>query len=265
MEEKFCIRGCVSKAHHLPTCSEVTGAAHLMGAIFGRDPDPCQGCAPRKAYYGTQLCTPCIARVRSAITQAAELCGHLRTLIDPRKSGWNFDREQLSGGKASAPPAPANVAVIDAADEVISTLTWWAAYYGDEQDYQMVSGGFPSWISPELAYDIADSAVSYLLDAWDEIKNDQMAGLFAEKIIGNPTDPDEWSIQKALDRFPMDDRAHWSKMPCPDTECRRRTVLVTPPTTYRALVWYQCKTCGWEPPILEHATFAAYFNGETRK
>lgn len=260
MTDRFCVRGCVHRGKHTALCNRPsidTPEGRLLAAIFGDQAEPCEGCEPREAYEGALICERCIRKTRRALEDAADLCGHLRTLIDPRKAQV-FDRENVNAGKAVDAPAPMNVSMVDAADQVIITLTWWAAYYGDVEDYRTVSSGFPSWITPEDTFDISDLPAQFLIAQLPTIANDAAVKGFTEKVIGWPAG-DEWSIAKAVKRFPMDQQAFYSKKPCP--KCKTRMVWVTPARRFGGKVRYECRNpeCEWSPTVMEHLVWVEYF------
>lgn len=214
---------------------------------------------PTDAYQGALICERCIRRLRRTLEDSADLCGHIRTLIDPRKAAV-YDQEKLNAGKAVMAPAPMNVDLIDAGNHVITALTYWASYFGDTEDYRWLGNGFPSTITPEKSYDVAAVPEGFLLEHLPEIANDSFVRLMAKAFIDFPEDAEEWTVQKALVRFPMDERGRFVKEPCP--ECGLRAVWMKPPRRFGQYAQYDCRKCEWQPPILERAIWAVYFGGQ---
>lgn len=229
------------KGRHLPTAGDCG----------------CWGCLPALAADGALICTRCLQRLRAALADSPDLCAHLRSMIDPLKSGWNFDRERGSRLRAAEAPAPVNVDLIDAGNDIITTLSWWATFFGDDTTYR-VEGGFPSTTTPEEAYSVAKWAADYLINNLQRISNDSWVVMFSRAVIDWPTDEREWTIRKALATFPMESRATWSARPCPS--CDLRTVRVTPPRREGVPVEYVCRGCGWVPPRGEEELWEMYFN-----
>lgn len=260
MTDRVCVRGCFYPGQHLPNCPDASPYSRLLYAIVTKAvPAKCGGCLPREAWEGALLCEGCIRRTRRVLEQAPDLCEHIRSMIDPLKSGWNFDRELVSGGGGEM-PAPVKAALLDAGDYVIAKLTWYAEYFGDV-NYGRFKDGWPSDVSPERAYQVTYWAAEYLIEKLPEIANDSAVLGFTEKVIGVPGG-DEWSVAKALGRFPIQDRATWSRTPCP--ECKKKTVKITPPRYQGGMVRYRCSGCEWSPSILQQKRWDHYFEGVGR-
>ena len=103
-----CIRGCTRGRRHLTDC----------------DDRECGGCEPRRAEHGL-LCWPCHRRFELMLTQAeiAErwLMGNLGSGIKAAKMREDHER---SGGDRE-PPAPLNVAILDALTSLRDRLACW--------------------------------------------------------------------------------------------------------------------------------------------
>ena len=259
MDERPCIRGCVYQGRHVHTCPEATGAARLSRAIFGGSAVECTGCEPVPAAHGAMICDRDVRALRRVIGDAPDLCQHLRSLIDPMRA-QTYDREKLGGKPPSESQPPMSADIVDAADEVLGILAYWAEYFGDEMDYRG-RRAFPAGVDSEDAYYLANTPTCYLLAHLDEVVNDSFVRLMAEKVLGPTSDPDEWTIAKVLRRWPMTERAKWSPKPCPG--CEMRTVQVRPPRRASDEREYVCKNqlCDWRMPEEERVQWMEYFEG----
>lgn len=242
-----CVRGCSYRGVHVEGCP---------------DEETCRGCMPARALDGANLCARDVERLRSKLSEAADLCGHIRTLMDPAKAAQYG--EKLAKGKAPTAPAPVPVDMIDAADAVIVTLVWWAQYFGDDTPYATfgVTGrGWTASSTPERGFAVAKWAADFLTERLPEIAADSFAGMFAKAVLSHPEEASEWSIAKALARFPMHAPPFWASKPCPRPDCSLRTVRVTPPVREGARTAYECRNCGWSPPLPDYDVWVVYFEG----
>ncbi|TFD74718.1 hypothetical protein [Cryobacterium fucosi] len=212
------------------------------------------------AYQGAMICEGCADRLRSTIGDAADLCAHIRSMVDPLKAQV-FDREKLSGGKLSHSPAPVSVDLLDAGTDVYDILSWWASYFGDPTVYRPL----PVSLSPEEVHAAVKWPADFLLFRFEQVCNDSWVVMFSRKVIDwpeQPEGPDEtegWTIWKALLRFPLERPAHWAVKPCP--ACGVRTVRVTPPRRGNDPTLYVCRSCTWFPPFVERELWTQYFEG----
>jgi hypothetical protein len=255
MDYRACGRGCRYRERHLETC---TGQA--AGRAQGYGVEPCRGCVAARTVPGTNLCTRCLRRLREVLAAAPELCAHIRSMIAPVRSGWHFDRDR--GGRRPRPgaPAPMSVDLLDAGDEVIQILAGWAEAFGDDPGpYAEVRNGFPSSTTPEGAFTVAKWASDYLVLNLERIAGDTAAVMFTRHVLDFPPDPADWTIRKALARFPLEQEGSWSRMPCPSARCGMRTVWVTPPRRSGDATRHTCRSCGWSPPAGEEESWSEYF------
>lgn len=260
MSITVCIRGCTIKGKHLSTCDDVTPEGRLLRAIFGNHLPPCTGCLPFRAAEGTLLCARDLSRLRENLDKVPDLCALLRSMVDPLKA-TAYDADKGTGSKQTEAPAPMNLGALDAASEVAEIVAGWADYFGDDVPSWLLDG-FPSWVDSELAHEIIERHSSFLVDNMaSAVAKDDAVLLVWDVVCGHPPRelPDAWTIQKALDRFPMYDRATWAHAPCPNTACNMRTIRVTPPSKEGELTRYLCTNCGWAPSPREHETWDAYF------
>lgn len=242
-----CVRGCRYRGVHVEGCP---------------GDDICRGCAPARAVEGLNLCRKDLDRLRTTLSDAADLCGHIRTLMDPAKA-TQFG-EKLAKGKPPTAPAPVPADMIDAADAVIVTLVWWAQYMGDDTPYASfgVTGrGWTATSTPERGFAVAKWAADFIVDHLDELAADSYAGMFAKAVLSQPDDPEEWSIAKAIARFPMHSPPYWASKPCPMPACGLRTVRVTPPLRSGDRTSYDCRGCGWSPSSADFEAWVVYFEG----
>lgn len=241
--QRACIRGCRVRGKHIPTCAGVS----------------CDGCLPMLAADGAMICERDIRSLRHTIGQAPDLCAHIRSIVDPQKAQV-YDREKLSGAGSSESQPPVSVEMLDAADEVLGILAYWAEYYGDEMDYRG-RRTFPAGVDSEDAYYLANTPSSFLLANLEAIVNDGFVRLMAERVLGPTPDPEDWTIAKVLRRWPLHERSKFSQMPCPG--CEMRTVLVKPPRRAGDERLYECRndTCSWAIPEDERIIWAEYFEG----
>ena len=256
MSERSCIRGCVYRDGHTPGCAGDVRSASYAG-------ERCTGCEPAPALEGALICEHCMNRLRRTLTDAPDLCAHLRSLIDPSKAAV-YDQEKLGGKPPSESQPPMSADLVDAADAVLQILVYWARYFGDITGYRKHADGFRSTISIEQAHGVAQWATDYLLANLETIANDTLVRLFAAAVIDSPADPDpkssvEWTIAKALRRWPMTERPRFARLPCPG--CELRTVLVRPPRSEGDERLYECtnEACGWRPPREETDLWVLYF------
>lgn len=214
----------------------------------------CSGCLPVSAAEGALLCPRCLARLKEALTDAPDVCVLLRSMIDPL-GAQSF--EPTYGTKAPFAPAPVRADLIDAGDDILKTLIWWARYYGDTSNYKRWEDGVVAGASPEKVGRVVKWAADYLLFNMAEIQNDAFVVMMSRKILDWPDDWGEWTIQKARSRFPLYPTIHWAPTPCP--HCGLRAVRVTPAVAGGSS--YQCRKCHWEPPAGELDSWAEYLEG----
>lgn len=220
------------------------------------------------AEYGAYLCSRCIRRLRHAIIEAPDLCAHLRSMIDPMKSGWNFTQpEPTYDGPTTKRPSssskpPMSADVVDAADEVLAILTYYAELFGDPMEYREHS--FPAGADSVAAYYLARVPATFLVDRLPEIVADHRVDGFARAVLDasrdeEPEEEIEWSIAKAARRWPMHERDRWAREACP--QCDTRMVRVRPPRVFGQppLFWCVNESCAWEPEAHEQVLWADYF------
>lgn len=237
--ERACIRGCTQRDQHYATCAD-----------YGREDGTCKGCAPRVARDGSLLCGRCFGRLRRNLDQAPDLLGLLRTRADPMKAQL-YDKVMVSGSLHEITSAPVQVDVVDAGDEIIRGLREWARF-AVTGEHRASRGLWPGQSAAD-AFDDAEAAASEILQRLPELANDshQIGALCAfvidQWLPGEEHyDLDErgWTIARALQRWPLADRAWWAAQPCP--YCDLRAIRVTPPRIMPGVQTYHCHGCGWE-------------------
>lgn len=256
-EYRACARGCAYRGKHLDVCpwgGEQYDREHLLKMGLAE----CKGCMPARVVPGTNLCTRDLRKLRELLEDAPDLCAHIRSMIDPLRSGWNFDRDKGNRPKVTGSPAPLNVDLLDAGNEVIQILAGWATAFGDTTIYTL-DDGWPPRTTPEEAFAVAGWASAYLVNNIMQIAASSDAAWFARYVLDFPKNPNDWTIRKALQRFPLSDRAYWSQAPCPF--CAMRVVRVLPPLRGGDETRYECRSCGWSPPVPERETWLIYFEG----
>lgn len=205
---------------------------------------------PREAIAGSLLCGRCYSRLRSTLHEAPDLCAHLRSQVDPMKSGWNFDREKTGGRPASGSRPPMSDDLVDAADEVLAILTYFAELFGDEMEYRTHT--FDAGTDAVGAYHRARMPAAYLLEHLPAIANDARVEGFARAVIDVPRDDEpneeiQWTIAKALRRWSMHESSRWAKQPCP--VCETHSVRIRPPRVFgeAPLFWCVNEECSFDP------------------
>lgn len=242
--DRVCVRGCTIRGRHLVPHSEV---------------EVCSGCLPVEAMRGSLLCEACVERLRRVISDAPDLVAHLRSMVDPRRSGWNFDRAKLSGRRAGS-KLPMNTELVEAADETLAILTHFADVFGDEMDYTG-RRSYPAGTGAVAAYDLARLPAWFLLDNLGWIVNDARVEGFVRAVLGPNADPEDWTIARALSRWPMFERARYAKVPCP--QCNLRMIYRKPPRHHGDQLAYECRNpkCGWRPARSEYQDWVDEFEG----
>lgn len=131
MSERACIRGCTVRDVHFATCENNSdyeirrrNQAAESGEVYV---GPCKGCAPRECRDGSLICDQCFGRARALLSDAPDLLGRLRSLGDPSKSGWNWDRGEVIRTSSPHPPAPIGDDLIDAIHAVETAVRYFGA------------------------------------------------------------------------------------------------------------------------------------------
>lgn len=131
MSDRVCVRGCTVRDVHWATCEnnslvEVSKRALCREAGEEYTP-PCKGCAPRECRDGSLVCDSCFGRARALLSDAPDLLGRLRSLGDPSKSGWNWDRGEVIRTSSPHPPAPIGDDLIDAIHAVETAVRYFGS------------------------------------------------------------------------------------------------------------------------------------------
>lgn len=239
-----CLRGCTVKGKHVET--------HPAGT-------KCPGCVPVDAADGAMICERCVSRLRSTLDEVPDVCAHLRSMVDPMRSGWNMDRDMISG-PSSGPRPPLNVELVEAADEVLRIVVFYAEVFGDEMDYRG-RHQFAAGVGSEDAYHAAKVPVGFLLANLGWIVNDRRVLGLCRAVLGPGADAEDWTVGRVLARWPLRERARFVLTPCPG--CGLRTILGRPPRVFGGEKKFECVNpeCGWVPPDDEAGLWAASFEG----
>lgn len=131
MSDRVCVRGCVQAGVHWAVCENNSDnevrrrrrAEEAEEAYVG----PCKGCAPRECRDGSLICDQCFGRARALLSDAPDLLGRLRSLGDPSKSGWNWDRGEVIRTSSPHPPAPIGDDLIDAIHAVETAVRFFGS------------------------------------------------------------------------------------------------------------------------------------------
>lgn len=262
-----CLRGCSKTGQHQPDC--------LCGAEGGDDPPRthehgedcprCSGCLPRPAVKGG-LCQPDVGRLTRALLGMADLASWIRTNRTP--GTWRPGR----GDVLREAPAPLEIAAVDDADEMHSTLARWTALYCSE-----VPMAGPPWLGSDVrpaarrikaGWHLTSCSASDCPGCWVEYVEARVVGLrstasasmaigglagwvlthlegvlerdWAGDLYGEVTD-----VYRAADaRWPRSDRERKLPLPCP--ECQRVMLFMHPPAEERHPVTVVChrEECG---------------------
>lgn len=226
MSDSYCIRGCTVRDEHYATC---TGGA-------------CTGCSLVGARDGALICERCFKRLRRHLEDAADIVGHLRSIADPTKAAA-YDRIRVQSSSVEI-PAPVAADLIDASNDITTTLNMWANHVAGED---RPGAGLPAGAMADAAHDVVRLAADVILDELDRLANDshQIEALCDGVIVIHREAPDVWTVADAAIRWPLEDSPRWAQAACP--ECDLMAVRVQPgrngrPTRYRCAT----VTCDWE-------------------
>jgi hypothetical protein len=228
--ERACIRGCTVKGEHFAAC-----------ASYGIEDGDCKGCKPVMARDGALICERCYRRLRRHIEDAPDLVGHIRSIADPMKSGWNMDRVNVSSSRPDL-PAPVAADLTDASYDVMKTLRDWAIHVDPALSTRR---GLRAGADSADAFDDAETCAVAILAGYDHVVNTTEVEQLADAVLQRHSgEPEWWSIADALARYPLDDRPRYATRPCPS--CDIKTVRVFPPRRNWQGFKYVCETCEWE-------------------
>lgn len=218
MSSRPCIRGCVVRGRHFAACSD-----------YGRDDGDCSGCATAEARDDVMLCHRCYGRLRRRIETAPQLLEHLRTMTLNVGRARRYDIERRA--RPEHTHAPVDPDLLDATRDIASTV------YAE----------LPDAPTPGQVREAAHAGITHIIDHNDDLANDADSIIQWWQIVMAleiPTAPDFWTITRALARWPLEDRRHWARAPCPG--CDYRMVTVSPPAYPGGPSWYACQNCDWE-------------------
>ncbi len=234
MSDRYCIRGCKIRGEHFATCTR-------SGEAYKGD-DPCPGCAQVDARDGVLICERCYRTLRRHLEDAADVVGHLRSIADPTKAAV-FDRIRVQSSSIEI-PAPVAADLIDASNDITTTLNMWANHVAGED---RPGAGLAAGAMADAAHDVVRMAADVILDELDDLANDshQIEALCEGVMVVHQGAPDVWTVADAAVRWPLEDSPRWAQAPCP--ECDLMAVRVQPGRNGRPSR-YRCATseCDWE-------------------
>lgn len=234
MSERYCIRGCVVRGEHYAACGH-SGPDYT--GMF-----PCRGCVMVEARDSVLLCERCYRSLRRHLEDAAGLVGHLRSIADPTKAAV-FDRIRVQSSAIEI-PAPVAADLIDASNDITTTLNMWANHAAGED---RPGAGLPAGAMADAAHDVVQLAVDVILDELDRLANDshQVYSLCEGVMVVHKDAPDVWTVADAAVRWPLEDSPRWAQAACPT--CDLMAVRIQPGRNGRPSR-YRCTTadCEWE-------------------
>lgn len=232
MSERYCIRGCTIRDQHYATCDG--SSVEYQGL--------CTGCAQVDAREGALICERCYRRLRHHLEDAADVVAHLRSIADPTKAAV-FDRVRVQSSSVEL-PAPVAADLIDASNDITTTLNMWANHVAGED---RPGAGLPAGALADAAHDVVQLATEVILEELDTLVNDldQVDALCDGVIVVHRDAPEVWTVADAAVRWPLDDHPRWAQAPCP--VCDLMAVRVQPGRNGRP-GRYRCTTtdCDWE-------------------
>lgn len=234
MSDRYCVRGCTVRGEHFATCDR-------HGDNYKGD-NPCAGCAQVDARDGVLICERCYRRLRRHLEDAADIVGHLRSIADPTKAAA-YDRVRVQSSSIDI-PAPVAADLIDASNDITTTLNMWANHAAGED---RPGAGLPAGAMADAAHDVVQLAVDVILDELDRLANDshQVDALCDGVMLVHWDAPDVWTVADAAVRWPLDDSPRWAQAACP--VCDLMAVRIQPGRNGRPSR-YRCTTadCEWE-------------------
>ncbi|NJI61165.1 helix-turn-helix domain-containing protein [Microbacterium oxydans] len=203
--------------------------------------NPCPGCAQVDARDGVLICERCYRRLRRHLEDAADIVGHLRSIADPTKAAA-FDRIRVQSSSIEI-PAPVAADLIDASNDITTTLNMWANHVAGED---RPGAGLPAGATADAAHDVVQLAVDVILEDLDSLANDshQVYSLCEGVMVVHKDAPDVWTVADAAVRWPLEDAPRWAQAACP--ACDLMAVRVQPGRSGRPSR-YRCTTpeCEW--------------------
>ncbi len=188
------------------------------------------------------LCERCYRRLRRHIEDAADIVGHLRSIADPTKAAA-YDRIRVQSSSVEI-PAPVAADLIDASNDITTTLNMWANHVAGED---RPGAGLWAGAMADEAHAVVQLAADVILDDLDALANDshQVEALWEGVCSPNGDAPEVWSIADAAMRWPLEDEPRWAQAACP--KCELMAVRVQPGRNGRPSR-YRCTSteCDWE-------------------
>ncbi|WP_336502143.1 helix-turn-helix domain-containing protein [Microbacterium paraoxydans] len=141
-------------------------------------------------------------------------------------------------------PAPVAADLIDASNDITTTLNMWANHVAGED---RPGAGLAAGVMADAAHDVVRMATDVILDELENLANDshQIEALCEGVMAVHQGAPNVWTVADAAVRWPLEDSPRWAQAPCP--ECDLMAVRVQPGRNGRPSR-YRCATpeCDWE-------------------
>lgn len=228
--EKPCVRGCTYKP-----------------AIEGEEPKP------RPAKHGN-YCNRCYHATDEALAQLGSLVEHILSMVN-QKGGRDDEAQKLKG----QPPLPFNVEAFNDANEMYSRLVYWARIFAGILHVPAPAPAEHSWADLTgsirgLPHDVAPGTARLQVQAIAEWLRNRLEEICA--LEGDDIDffHDDWTeVYRLAAKWPMRAKPHYSKMPCPNDDCKGR-IAVFPPEEFGEDQRIVCEACGrwFQPDQYEH-------------
>lgn len=226
---RACIRGCTIRGEHFAECID----------RLGQPTEGCRGCAPAETRDGDMLCARCYGRSLGALYDAPDLVGAIRARANPLKANV-YDKVLVSGSLGDGIPAPVAAELIEAADELTRGLQGWAEWArpGSVDGHRGLRAGAEADVAQQLVLE----STSVLVDELPRIANDAEQIVELTRYLLDDI-PGEWTVRRALAKWPLVDRAWWAAQPCP--HCSLRAIRVKPARRLKDDTVYECQGCHW--------------------
>jgi len=231
-----CVGRCTIAGEHLSTCLGIRVAR--AGAA------PCEGCLPQPAERGL-LCFSCSSKVNEMWAVLFDVVAHMRSV--ERGPADDTPVRSAPGSRVIIPPS------WQAADETWEALHVLMVAAANEQRIEV-----PRWVGQTTwrGFGSTDTVDDVMVNVWvATFWLLQRADLLHEEAnVARRLLQLVRKVQRALDQFPLRERAHlvehiWCR------KCQTRSLQWEPPLAYRDLIVVRCISpgCGetFDPALVE--------------